>query len=546
MDRHTEAENLTYGVSASAWEPLRRPVYRALWIATLASMIGTWMQDVGAAWLMTGLAPSPIMVALVQAATSTPIFLLALPAGALADVVDRRRLLLVAQSWMMVAAAVLATVTLINAVTPLALLMLTFMLGIGAALTAPAWQAIVPEVVTKQEIPAAVSLNGVAINAARAVGPAVGGLLIAAGGPGLAFLTNAVSFVGVVMVLYWWKRPPSESMLPAERFLGALRVGVRYLRHAPALQAVLVRAGLFVFCASALWALIPLLARERLLVGPTGYGMLLGCMGLGAVAAAGVLPRLRARMTVDRMVALASVVFGLALAALAGLERFFIICFAMLMAGGAWLTALATFNVAVQTIVPWWVRARALSTYLLVLFGSMALGSLVWGGIASRWGIPAALVCAAVGFVAGLFGMTRYRLRSGEGFDLAPSRHTPASNVVVEPEFDHGPILTMVEYRIDPEDAEEFSRIMRMLGRVRRRDGALQWGFFSDMSDPDRYVEFFISESWLEHLRFHERITVEDRKVRDRAVSFHRGEEPPVVRHLVAGGSLGKPEKSAN
>lgn len=526
--------------ATGAWEPFRQPVFRALWIATLVSMVGSWMQDVGAAWLMTLLEPSPIMVALVQSATSMPIFLLAIPAGALADVVDRRRLLLAAQSWMMVAAAVLAAATLMGAVTPSVLLLLTFMLGIGSALTAPAWQAIVPELVSKSEIAPAVALNSVAINAARSVGPALGGLLIAAGGPGLAFLVNAVSFVGVVLVLYRWQRPPSESILPAERFLGAMRGGVRYLRHAPALQAILPRTALFVFCASVLWALLPLLARERLHVGPTGYGILLGCMGLGAVSAVTILSRLRRIMTPDRLVASATVVFSLALTGMASITWLPAICATMLMAGAAWLTVLATFNVGVQTIVPWWVRARALSTYLLTLFGSMAAGSALWGALASRWGMPAALLVAACGFLVGLLAMHRYRIRTGEELNLAPSREMPVPHVSMEPDPNQGPILTTVEYRIDPERAEEFAHVMLRLGRVRRRDGALKWGVFKDLADSSRYVEVFLSESWVEHLRFHERISVEDRTIRDQAASFHIGEGPPVVSHLAAGRLSGR------
>lgn len=526
--------------ATGAWGPFREPVFRALWIATLVSMVGSWMQDVGAAWLMTLLAPSPIMVALVQSATSMPIFLLAIPAGALADVVDRRRLLLIAQSWMMGAAAVLAVATLMGAVTPEVLLLLTFLLGIGSALTAPAWQAIVPELVSKSEIAQAVALNAVAINAARAVGPAIGGLLIAAGGPGLAFVVNAVSFVGVVLVLYRWQRPPSESILPAERFLAAMRGGVRYLRHAPALQAILVRAALFVFCASVLWALVPLLARERLQAGPTGYGILLGCMGLGAVSAATVLPRLRRIMAVDRLVASATLVFALAVTGLATMTWFLAICGAMFIAGAAWLSVLATFNVGVQTMVPWWVRARALSTYLLALFGSMAAGSATWGAVASRWGMPAALLIAACGFLVGLLAMLRYRIRTGEGLNLTPSREVPRPHVSMEPDPDQGPILTTVEYRIDGERADEFEQVMLRLGRVRRRDGAIQWGVFKDLADSNRYVEVFLSESWVEHLRFHERLSVEDRSIRDLAVSFHVGDGPPAVSHLAAGRPSGR------
>ena len=289
-------------VQPSVWSPLRQPVFRALWIATVASNIGTWMHDVGAGWLMTSLAPSPLMVALVQVATNLPVFLLALPAGALADVVDRRRLLLVTQSWMLAAAVALGSLTIAGVTTPWVLLSLTFVLALGAAINAPAWQTITPELVSRQELPAAITLSGVGINAARAVGPARAGLIIAATNPGVVFLLNGVSFLGIIVVLYHWRRPPQESVLPAERFIGAMRAGMRYVRHAPALQAVLIRAGAFILFGSVLWALLPGLARFELAQGPSGYGILLGSLGLGAVAGAAILPRTRQKVSGDKLV----------------------------------------------------------------------------------------------------------------------------------------------------------------------------------------------------------------------------------------------------
>ena len=297
-------------LSTSAWKPLRQPLFRALWIAAAISNIGTLMQNVGAAWLMTSLAASPLMVALVQTATTLPVFMLALPAGALADVVDRRRVLLFTQGWMLAAAAGLGLLTLLGATTPQVLLALTFILGLGAAMNAPAWQAIVPELVDRAELPAAVALNSVGFNLARAVGPALGGLVVGAAGAGVVFLLNAASFLGVIVVLFYWERPSRKSLLPAERILGAIRTGMRYVRHTPVLRAVLLRAGAFALFGKALLALLPLLARNELGLGAVGYGVLLGAFGAGAIVGAAVLPKMRQRISVDLLAHGAIAVFA--------------------------------------------------------------------------------------------------------------------------------------------------------------------------------------------------------------------------------------------
>lgn len=342
------------------------------------------------------------MVALVQAATSLPVFLVGLPAGALADVVDRRRLLLWTQGGMLAAALVLGALTLLGQATPWALLTLTFALGLGAAMNAPAWQAIVSELVPRSELQAAVALNGVGFNIARVIGPALGGLVIAAAGSGMVFLLNAVSFLGVMVVLYRWHRPPRESALPAERMLGAIRAGMRYVRHTPDLRAVLVRSSVFILCGSALWALLPLFARSELGLDATGYGVLLGCLGAGAIVGAVFLPRVRLKVAVDPLIAGATIVFAVVTLLLAATRHFAVLCVAMTAGGIAWMALMSTFNVAAQTTAPAWVRARALAVYLLILQGGMAVGSTLWGAVAAQVGIPMSFVCAASGLVAGL------------------------------------------------------------------------------------------------------------------------------------------------
>ncbi|MHB8623440.1 MAG: MFS transporter [Sulfuricaulis sp.] len=513
--------------------PLRVPVYRALWIAALASNVGTWMQDVGAAWLMTTLAPSPGMVALVRAASSLPVFLLALPAGALADVVDRRALLLITQAWMLLAAAILGILTLTGMTTPWLLLAVTFILGLGTALNAPAWQAIIPELVPRAQVANAVSLNSVSINLARSVGPAIGGMLIAIAGPGWTFLVNAISFCGVIVVLYGWRRQHVASVLPAERIIGAMRAGLRYVRHAPAVGVVLLRSGVFIIFGCSLWALLPSLARFELGRGPAGYGILLGFFGVGAVAGAGLQPRLRTILSMNNMVRMASLVFAATLLLLAWVRIPGVTDLLMISAGAAWLILLSTFNSSVQTLVPAWVRGRALAVSILVFFGGMAVGSVLWGYVADLFGLPTALAISAFGVLAGAIITRRYRLQSGEELDLSPSVHWPVPVTVPEPELQEGPVVVMLEYRIDPAQQRNFARSMQKVGRIRRRDGAIRWELLRDVADPNSYIETFVVESWIEHLRQHERVTVADRAVLDKAKTFHTKATPPVVTHYL-------------
>jgi MFS family permease/quinol monooxygenase YgiN len=530
----TASGSETKGLSASAWSPLRQPVFRSLWMAAVASNIGTWMHDVGAVWLMTSLTPSPIMVALMQTATSLPFFLLALPAGALADIVDRRRLLLLMQGWMLIAAALLGILTLIGAITPWLLLAFTFALGMGAAMTTPAWQAITPELVSREELPTAVALSGVGINLARAIGPALGGLIVAGAGSQAVFWLNAASFVGVMLVLYRWQHSPRQSALPAEHVLGAMRAGVRYIRHAPAVCAVLMRAGLFILCGSAVWALLPLVARRELGLDALGYGGLLGSMGAGAIAGAFVLPKVRQRVVVDRLVAGATAVFAVVTLALASLRELWGLWVVMFAGGVAWIALMSSFNVAAQAAVPPWVRARGLAVYLLVFQGGMAAGSVLWGAVAARLGIPVALIAAGAGLLLGLLAAKRYRLVSGEALDLTPSLHWPQPTVIVEPSAEHGPVLVVVEYHIDPAQAADFARAMQEVRLERLRDGAMRWDLFQDPADPQRYVETVMVESWVEHLRQHERVTLADRGAEARARALHIGPTPPTVSHLIA------------
>ena len=492
------------------------------------------MQDVGAGWLMATLAPSPLMVALVQAASTLPMFLLALPAGALADIVDRRRLLLIAQGWMLCCALLLGLLTLFGLTTPWGLLGFTFLIGLGAALNAPAWQAITPELVGREDLPAAVALGSMGVNVSRAIGPALGGLIISTLGPAVPFLINSISFFGVMIVLARWRSEPRQSNLPAERFLAAMRAGVRYVFHAPELKAVLVRTICFIVPASAFWALLPLIAKREMGLSAGGYGLLLALFGAGAVGGAILLPRLRQKFGIDGLCCAAVLAFAASLLVLAMVRHLGLVCLVMPPAGAAWLTLLASFNTAAQTTVPSWVRARAMAVYfLLVFFGSMAAGSIFWGGLAGKFGIVPAMIGACATLLLGLLSIPRFRLGAAEGLNLAPSLHWPAPVIVEEPDFEEGPVLVTVEYRVSSERADEFTEAMQEFRLDRRRTGAMQWYLFRDLAQPERFVETFLVESWGEHLRQHERVTVEYKKMQERLRAFQLKDASPVVSHLV-------------
>jgi len=527
----------------SAWSPLRRPLFRALWIADVASNVGTWMHDAAAAWLMTLLAPSPLMVSLVQAATTLPLFLLALPAGALADVLDRRRVLLVAQVWLFLMTALLGVLTIAGVVQPWMLLVITLGIGAGSAIDLPAWQAIIPETVPREELPASVGLGSVAINIARAVGPAIAGVIIVAGGPGPVFLVNAVSVLGVFIVLWRWRRESHRATLPAERLASAVRAGVRYVRYAPALLTVVVRTAAFVGFASALWALLPLVAKTSLGRGPVAYGALVGSLGLGGLLGAALLPTWRRRWSTDAITAWATAAFAFGLLALAWVSNFGILLGAMVIAGSGWLATVSSLLLAAQQGAAAWVRGRALAISTLTLFGSMALGAVLWGVIANQATIAWSLTAASAGLLLGLGLIPRFRLAAAEGMDLAPSGNWEDPVVAEDVAAEAGPVLVTVEYTLEPAQRAAFAAAMRRLLRpIRRRDGAVFWELFVDSANPNRCLECFLVESWSEHLRQHDRATKSDREVEDAIRTFYTGAERTTHYVALPAGNFATPD----
>ena len=517
----------------SAWSPLAHPIFRALWIASVASHVGSYMTDVGQGWLMATLSPSPLLVSLLLTAESLPFFALGLPAGALADILDRRRLLIVTQVAMAVVVGVLAVATLTGVVTPWLLLALALALGTASALNDPAWHSVVAELLPKEELAAGVTLSGVGVNVARALGPALGGFVVAAAGPGVVFVLDAVSFLGVAAVLCTWRREHTASVLPAERMLGAIRAGLRFARHADALRRVLVRAFAFMLCGAGVMALMPLLARETG-HGAVGFGLLLGSFGAGAVAGATLLPRLRARVAADALLAAGFVTFAVVAAAAAMLRELAVLCPIMAVGGAAWIAVLSTLNVAAQQASPPWVRARALAVYLIVFQAGIAGGSALWGAVASGVGLSAAYLGIAAGLVLGAAATARMRLAADGTVDHTPAHHWPEPVVAGQPALEAGPIMIQVEYSVEPVHAAAFRTALRSLGRNRRRDGAIQWWLFQDTADPSRFVETWIEPTWAEHLRNHERVSVSHREFEDRARALTRSGSTIQIRHFIA------------
>jgi MFS family permease len=518
---------------ASAWSPFRHPAFAILWIATVVSNVGGWISSAASGWLMTSLDPTPFVVSLVQVASTLPMFLGAVPAGALADVVDKRKLLIGANVATVIVIATYAAVVQLDLATPANLLLFTFVNGLMGALMSPPWQSIVPQLVPKPELSPAITANSVGVNVSRAIGPAIGGIIIAQLGLAAPFWIDAVSTIGVIGALIWWRSPHAAARLPAERFGHAIRIAFRHAGSNPHLRATLIRAIAFFFFASAYWALLPLLARERIAGGPDLYGYLLGAIGAGAVGGAFALPWLKARLDPDRLVAGATIGTALAMILLAFARSPLMALLASLLAGVSWIVAIASLNVSAQVALPEWVRGRGLAIFVTSFFGALALGSAVWGQAADLWGLPAAHLAAAAGALAAIPLTWRWKLQTGAGLDLTPSMHWPAPILAQAFDEDRGPVLVTVEFRIDPKNRDAFLAALEPLGKERRRDGAYAWGVFEDVADPGRMVETFLLDSWIEHLRQHERVTNADRVLQDAVNRFQLAGAPKVT-HLIA------------
>jgi predicted MFS family arabinose efflux permease len=519
--------------AASAWAPFRYRAFAVIWTATVVSNIGGWMYNVASGWLMTSLDPDPLIVSMVQVANSLPMFLFAIPAGALADIVDRRRLLIFGEAAITITSTAFAALVWLHLITPVTLLLFSFIVTVGSAITAPGWQAVVPQLVPKSDLPAAVAANSVGINVSRAVGPAIGGIIVGAFGIAAPFWLNAFSNVGVIAALVRW-RPPRKSgtPLPPEPFGNAVRTGLRHARYNSHLSATLIRTiGFFVF-ASAYWALLPLVARNQIAGGPALYGILLGVIGASAVGGAFLLRWLRARLGADRLLSVATLATSVATGLFAVAHDSATAVAASLIAGASWIAAVSSLNVSAQVALPEWVRGRGLAVYVTVMFGALTIGSAIWGELAVVAGLPAALLLAAVGALIAIPLTWRWKLQTGAMVDLSPSMHWPAPITTHAIEPDRGPVLVTIEYHIDPKNREPFLHALGRSARERRRDGAYDWGIFEDPAKDGRFIETFLTDSWLEHLRQHERVTKADRMLEQVVRRFQIGDGPKTT-HLI-------------
>ena len=518
--------------SLSALAPLGKPVFRMLWFTWLAANTTMWMNDVASAWLMTSLTPSPLWVALVQSASTLPVFLLGLPSGALADILDRRRFLMITQFWVAGIATVTCLIVMMGWMSAPLLLALTFANGVGLAMRWPVFAAIVPEVVPRTQLPAALALNGVSMNASRIIGPLVAGALIAAAGSAWVFALNAVLSISAGFIITRWRRVHKESPLGRERLGSAMRVGLQFVRQSGRMRAILLRIALFFLHSTALLALLPLVARS-LPGGQAGtFTVLLASMGAGAIVAALQMQRLRKLLAPQTLLFTGTALQAGAALVVAFAPNIYVAVPAMVVAGMAWITVANSLTVAAQMALPDWVRARGMSIYQMALMGSTAAGAALWGQVATWTGIHDALAIASVSSVVLMAVAQRVVVDRGIEEDLTPSNVFKVPQAQVPPR--QGRIQVNIEYHIDPARSAEFMELMQESRRSRMSQGALEWQVLQDLYDPARVVEQITDESWTEHLRRFDRVTAADVQLRDRKLAFHIGEEPPrVTRFLI-------------
>jgi MFS family permease len=520
----------------SALAPFRARAFLVLWVATVVGNIGGWVRDTGSAWLMTELAPSPLMVALVQAAATLPVFLLSLPAGALADIVDRRKMMIGVQAGLACVTLALALGAASGAMSPGLLLGLTLLAGAGAALSGPVWQSIVPELAPRWQLRAAVALNSLGINVSRAIGPAIGGGLILASGVAAAYWFDLATYAVTIAALLWWKREAKPPARP-ERLGGALQAGVRYAINSRPLRRVLLRAALFFVPASCYWALLPLVSRNEIGGGAAVYGALLGAVGAGAVCGALLMPRLQRRYSAEVLslggILASATATGLLAVASSPVQAGLVLA----LAGAAWITVLTGLTSAAQSALPDWVRGRGLAIYLTVFFGAMTAGSLAWGQLATLTSLDTALATAAALGLVSVAASKPKPLPSGDG-STAPAIVWPALANLEGVDRASGPIMVTVEYHVPRASQDAFPAAAARLGAIRRRDGAFEWGLLRDAVDAEQVTEWFLVGSWEEHLRQHDRATAADAELAQCVRAFHRGDGIPVVRHLVPLGHI--------
>lgn len=520
----------------AALVPLRHKVFRLLWTANVVTALGTWMQNTGAGWLMTSLAPDPLSVALVQAAAIVPTFLLALPAGAIADIVDRRRFMIGVQVWMMLSAVVLVLLTYTRAIDATGLIALTFAIGMGTAMYQPPWAATLPEVVPRHDLVQAIALNGIGFNIARALGPAVGGVLLLFGGPTLTFLLFALSFLAGISSLVAWKRRRRRGGLPPEHFVAAVRAGVQFVRHTPAMQAAIVRAMAYFLPAAAPWAMLPLVVREQLGLGAGSFGLLLGLMGAGGVTSGMLLPRMRVHASRSSIVLYSGLLSAAGMLCIGATRHWAFAALGMYLFGIGWVTSSSTTQAAALLVAPAWVRARALAIYQLWWNGALALGLMVWGILSEYIGLQQSMVAAAaLGAVLALvvrrYGLDDSAVAAAPAATM-PQPEAPAPELAARLPRSRGRILEMIAYRVAPGERARFLAAMQHVQHVRGRGGAVDWHLYEDVAHPEGWIEVWCMQNWTDHLREAVRLSDEDRRVLAAVRGFHKADCPAPARYL--------------
>ncbi len=508
-------------MSDSSWSPLAHRVFLVLWLATLISNVGTWMQNAAAGWLMTELSSSPFMISLVQACTVFPLFLFAFPAGSLADSLDKRKILIWVQVTLSILMIVLTTMVYFGHITPGWLLLFTFLTGTGAAIIYPSWQAILPDLIDRNELSKAITLNGISMNLSRALGPALTGFMIALAGIAFPFLFNAISNLGIIFALIWWQPPKkARSKHPAEDFIGSMKLGLRHASANLRLRVSIIRVSGFLVFASCYWALLPLVATVQIKGGPTFYGFLLGMIGAGAIVGSFLLNELRTKFNADQLVSIGTVGTAIALLLFGAAHQPIVGLVASFIAGISWIMVLPTLMTLAQLALPDWVRGRGIALYSTIQFGAMALGSVLWGQIGNHVGISQTHYIAAFTILLTLFLVKRWQLHRDNDIDITPSKHWRDPDIAVPINNSDGPVLITVQYIVQTQHRDEFIKEMQKIKRQRIKTGAYIWDLFEDVEKPNIFFEMFLVETWLEHLRQHERTIKQDLIVREKVKSF--------------------------
>lgn len=521
--------------SHSLWSPLRLPAFRGLWAGSAVYFIGNAMHVMAASWLMVELTGSSFLAALVQTAVFLPMFLLALPAGVLADTTDRRGLIQRSLGVQVGIVLLLALLALLGWAGPATLLLFTFAAGCCTALLSPAWNTSVADTVPREDMPQAITAMSIAWNSARALGPSIAGFIFAALGAGWVFALSVVSALLMMQAVRRWPPAPHvTSKLPAERLWSGTVAGLRYARHSPMILAQLLRTVAYSGTGAALWALLPAIAAQQLQLGATGFGFLMGCLGTGAVGVGLVLGRLRARLGLERLVAIGCILFAGVMVIAATVRVHFVVFVALTIGGAAWMAVMATFNTATQSSAPPWVRSRAVALHTVSALGSFALGSAFWGAVSGIAGLAAALIVAALAMAGGIVLARWFPLRMGEADEITPVAAMEGTFIQHPPLPDDGPVSVEVAYRIRPGEAEEFLHAVSQLRSSRRRDGATLWRVYRDLGDPTRYVERFIVASWADYLHQRARSTLADQELEARVREFLQDGQPVKTQHYIA------------